>query len=290
MIRILIIASVLYSSYGLAQKIDGYSWETDGLKGKVESIHEVQTIKDTLENEGDVIVESFYNAEGKLIKRTDEQIGYYLETSKYHFGENALLKEVEMIEEGTHTQFRYFYNSYNQLLSIKEIETDILLASTEYGYQNQAMTSTFLDSKGVVISSIESFLDSRLNDTLIVKLNAKGLIVEKEVRRFDKKDRRIFSKNVKEQIVEWRMNISYPNDTTVVTETTDQVGTSSDYTKKIYFSNGDLAQMKVDRMFNAHSDYNYTYDYDEKGNWIKRMGYKDGQLVFVYKRQIEYYE
>lgn len=296
MIRKLIIALILIHGYASAQINDGYSWKTDELKGNVKSIHEVRTIKDTLETEGDFLQESFYNEEGKLVKRTHEQIGYYLETTKYDFGDNALLKEVEMIEEGTHTRYQYFYTSYNRLLSIKEIEvqgeTDVLITSTEYDYhdQNQAMLSTLLDAKGAVLSSTQSFLDSHLNDTLVVQLDAKGTVLEKEIRRFDNQDRRIFSKSVKDGIVDWRMNVSYPNDTTIVTETTDQVGTSSDYTEKVFFSNGNLAHMKVEGMFNARLDYNYTYDYDEQGNWIKRMGYKDGKLVFVYKREIEYYE
>jgi hypothetical protein len=45
--------------------------------------------------------------------------------------------------------------------------------------------------------------------------------------------------------------------------------------------------------FNLNGDltnrYNYWYDYDKTGNWIKKIGFKDGIPQFIIEREIDYY-
>ena len=49
-----------------------------------------------------------------------------------------------------------------------------------------------------------------------------------------------------------------------------------------------------ERVFNNEDQFRYSmtyeYQYDEKGNWIQRLEYVDGKLMYLTERKLEYYD
>ncbi len=58
----------------------------------------------------------------------------------------------------------------------------------------------------------------------------------------------------------------------------------NEVTNYTYNSNGD-----IERFESKDTDYRFEYEYDKKGNWVKRISYKGIKPITIEEREIQYY-
>jgi antitoxin component YwqK of YwqJK toxin-antitoxin module len=227
-------------------------WEKEGLKGKVKMVKEVK-----------------YNTNDTLIKVQKEEMvfneeitynetGNIIEDTTYQFG---LL--------GCKNVFKYDNNG-NRIEKNFYVANDKLMSRAIYKY----------DSIWNCIERAEYNSDSSLGTKITFKYDDKGNIVEELHYKSDGRpdSKFIYKFDDKRNKIE---EYFYKSDGSLNNKTTFKYDDKGNYFEsKKYKHNG-----KLD--FKAK----YKYVYDAYGNWIKRIGMKDGRKTFywVTEREIIYY-
>ena len=241
-----------------------------GLKGNVECVAEYHyslELQDGIlveepmqfEDENGVVdyTESFYNKEGMLYKyRVIWDI--YMNTDMYMY-ENGLLKEIRhTFNADREPEFtRFAYNDKKQLIRKTESE-DWDITKTIYKY----------DDKGNMIHDGEyEYIYDR-----------KGRLREQNSEHYQ---REVLAYN------------SSGKEKKVYSKFTDPTGYYDDYETKCwikYDKRGRICEKEETDRAKGGSVYTYAYEDDEKGNWIVKTTYVDGEPSSRIRRRITYYD
>lgn len=241
-----------------------------GFKGNVECVAEYHyslELQDRIlveepmqfEDENGVVdyTESFYNKEGMLYKyRVIWDI--YMNTDMYMY-ENGLLKEIRhTFNADREPEFtRFAYNDKKQLIRKTESE-DGDITKTIYKY----------DDKGNMIHDGEyEYIYDR-----------KGRLREQNSEHYQ---REVLAYN------------SSGKEKKVYSKFTDPTGYYDDYETKCwikYDKRGRICEKEETDRAKGGSVYTYAYEDDEKGNWIVKTTYVDGEPSSRIRRRITYYD
>ena len=309
---ILLVCTILISTYSFAQKISTNDYEVKttladfNLKGKVEKIISTATEANgnstTLpfyENEYYDQVSLEFNPKGLLTKRTN-YLDYRGKLAVYNYvnydynNANLIDKQTNVVinngedPKRTASDKKFVYDNNNRLINLTE---KIEGKSSKSSYETVFSYSNKLDK---ITTKVEGSTISENNLTY----NKNSLLVLDEMTSFDgKKGRKSY----------------YIYDGKIPVYNEEIAGNSS---KIMFFENGNISKLQSfdnNKMLAYQADfdskneiinlkkqsfrngqtvlteYQVTYDYDSKNNWIKASISTNGTLKYVVKRTISYY-
>ncbi len=253
------------------------------VQGKAKRITELQYL--AVEKFGKVEKGDPYRPEGwDLIMDFDEQ-GYFSKTTSIDVQGEAV----------GYTD--YLYNEQKQLV-------ELLNYDAEGGFSDKALRTfdekgrvyevAMINSNGGINGSVLVDYNDKARTVTETSYNAQGKQMRKEVRQLNKKslpvETRIY--DGKNNLINHRtetfgknglresLTVFLPEDGSI------EMNITFKYDKK-----GNLILQKgTDNEGQQFLPQRYEYEFDERGNWIKRVEYSGESPEFVLERQFEYYE
>ncbi|MBR5841806.1 MAG: hypothetical protein IKY64_04230 [Bacteroidaceae bacterium] len=202
--------------------------------------------------------ESYYNVEG-MLEKYRVIWDTYMNTDTYIY-EKGLLKEIKhTFNDRRHPEVtRFTYNDKKRLVEKSE-NSNGSVSRTSYAY----------DARGYMIS------DGEYEYTY----DRKGRLKKK------------YSQHYKEEIFSYDKSGNVKN---YLIEFSDPTGLYEDSNTEyniIYDRQGRIVEKREkDRTNDCYTVEKYTYEDDEKGNWIVQNTFVDGELSYRTRRNIEYYD
>ena len=209
-----------------------------------------------------------YDEDGNLIEKNNVDLKY--KTLYKYDGKGNLIEKNEYDSRGHKYKTLYKYDEKGNLIERYKYlclsEEDYLAYNTLYKYDEEGnlieenihdsdgdpVTKQLYDKQGNRIQ-LNKYLNGRLHECLLY--DEKGNIIEK----------RIYESNG-DPIV--KMTCKYDEKGNYV----EAIRTNSPWGRR-------------DR-----TEYKYEYEFDNKGNWINRLGFKDDRLIEITEREIEYFD
>lgn len=253
-----------------------------GLRGKVKNVTE-RRFHALTEPDGSVKKGVFFRGEDEwdytesFDKRGKYQVIAYLDrdgdtvaTNVYEYDKEGNLLFKRFLEEGKALKMssKYVYDMLGRVKVVYELDEEDLMmhtSNTEYNDENMIETCTTIDNKGAFFSQT----------------------VTQKNRRGDVTDFKYI--NNERELVNWRK------------ETHDEEGKMTAMAvltpdEKVIFKvkcsynlQGDMVTMVPTSEEAEFMSESYTYEYDKKSNWVKRIQYVGDSAVSVTEREIEYY-
>ena len=239
-------------------------------------------------------LERKFNNEGQLIETFSEKfIGVYHHKKYFYDDEGKKILEI-WYEKDKNVIYEWKIETDLDSLMIKEYEVEkvkdtVLLSVTSLDRKLKPLTQSFFDREGFQTYYYE-FNEHGLKER-VISFNKDGVIdVEylfyynkrrEEVRQVEKFN---VSKRFKEietlykdgKLTKKTTKFNSDEGESVLTRTYDKKG-------NILYENNKSSTGKWDY------SYRFGYDYDLRGNWIKKKEYHNGELNLETKRIIEYY-
>jgi hypothetical protein len=291
-------------------KIEENDWTKDNLKGKVKSYTEfsykaverfsdIEKVNRERENSWEYDIQKKYDQKGNMIEKNElDSDGSLLKKEIFKYND-----ELKMIESNVFysdgslkEKIAYKYDEKSNKVQMSSYDSDgSLIMKHTYMYDKKGNMSEdniyyegrllrkhiyIYDEKGNMIeeNDINSF-KSELDPTSskhTYKYDNYGNIIER--RHYNLIDNRLLSNTVNRydknnKVIEFKYFISDGKLSTNITYKYDEKG---NLTEEYNYWYGSL-------------DYKYIYLYDENGNWIKRIKFKNEIPTYILEREYEYY-
>lgn len=270
-----------------------YLLQEPNMNGHVQSSKTI-TYNFGLIDVGDSLVKSGKKVMGSEVELFDKkgnliEISYYKADNSlwskwsYIYNHKGVKTAVDYLySDRIRTRDTYKYNDKGKLTTIKFYQPlDSLYESTfiRYDHRGNSVEVITKDAISVREKSTFEFLDKRTMKEY--SYTDKGTLESSTLYRFDKKRNLIGCE-------------SYHPDGSILyrhTKSFDKMGNEVE-SKMIYRSppkdpSSDTSSWNIKFNFSGHSKTNY--EYDRKGNWIKKVVVSDRDTVFIIEREIEYY-
>ena len=239
-------------------------WENNKLNGKFKSITEIKY--DAVEKFGEFQKGSLGH---KLISKYDKS-GNLTEWTKYRSNESIDSKSISKYDDNGNRTAEATYKSDGSLKSEAVHKYDEIGNQKESAYYNY--DHDFLGSK-----SIYKY-DTSGNQTEERYMLSDGSLIDKSICKYDE------SGNVIECA-------TYNSDDTLSSKSTYKYDKSGNVSEETYYTSYDPFNYVP---FNKHNKYTYKYEYNSKGQWIKKITFKVRNVVsqaeVIIEREIEYYD
>ena len=283
-----------------AQDYEGYTTKELNLQSEVTFIRQQKYVAQTRNgnlSEGARIgnlEEISFSKELKKVKRevfTDANTKY--ETDTYKYNEAGLIKEEIIIEEEREFRIEYKYNRRNNLLTKStfnqkgELEEKV---NYTYNKKGQRIKKRYYDSVGENegIEEISYDEDGRM---LEIKQYWNGAFDWKQVFEYKKESTKPFYRKEydNEGKLDKKVTISYDDLGRVIKESIYfPVSKSRDVNTMKYNERGDQVIFKIKRKRKTVVNQKFKYEYDDKGNWIKKIEYEKHIPKYVTVRKVFY--
>ena len=248
------------------QKTD---WEILGLKGKIKTLN--STEYPMKEREGENLTRLY----------------------KYTFN-NKGFKTEETMRDGTERQYTatYKYNAKNQLTEVA-IRYTKSTSTRKYKYDSKNITINFHAPGGSIVSTEKQKLDANGNmiERTIENKKDKGKneVVESYWFKYDDNNKLIEEKRLIGD-VETKIESKY-DEKGLKTEQTeyDAKGVPTHWYTYKYTENEDLSEQVVAYKMMDKTIYNYTFNYDNKGNWTEKREQINGITETLTLREVQYF-
>lgn len=277
-IAALVLSSLALLSCGGAK--DGSDLKELGLRGKVKRVEE-KKFHALQDGQGQVVKGNFYRGEGEwdFSERFDKRGMYQSIAFLDRDGDTVATQVYEYNQEGNLAQ-KSFFEGGNTLKMATKYEYDLLgrvsvaqdmdeegylmhASNTEYNDENMIETCTTIDNKGNFFSQT------------VTQKNRKGFVTEfKYV-------------NNERTLANWRKEVRDEEG-----KLTEMMVLAPDETllfkvKCSYNLQGDVvSRIPSEEEYMSES---FSYEYDKKSNWVKRIHFLGDSAVSVTEREIEYY-
>lgn len=253
-----------------------------GLRGKVKSVTEKKYHAVLLSNgavektfffrgEDEWDYEEVFDKKGNFLSMAFlDRDGDTIGKNVYEYGEDGKLAFKRYYENGKNLAMssQYEYDMLGRVKMVYDLDEENYLAranSTEYNDENLIETTTTIDNKGKFLSQT------------ILQKNKKGYCTDFKYYN----DERVLSNWRKEKHDEegklLELSVLNPDET---------IQFSVSYT---YNLQGDVVTSQPKAAKDEFVPENFTYEYDKKSNWIKKVQYFGDSLVSVTERAIEYF-
>ncbi len=253
-----------------------------GLRGSVKSVSE-KKFHAVLGEDGSIEKGTFFRGEGEWdYTEVFDKRGKYLSIAfldrdgdtvamnRYEYGENGLLAFKRFYEGGSTLKMssQYEYDLLGRVTLLYELDEDnymLRASNTEYNDENLIETCTTINNKGTMV----------------------GQTVVQKNRRGDVTDFKYY--NEERVLANWRK------------ETHDEEGKLIEMSvlnpdESLYFKlkcaynlHGDLVSSVPSSEEDEFFSESYTYEYDKKSNWVKKIQFRGDSAVSVIERVIDYY-
>lgn len=235
-----------------------YSAKRSGEMAREDVLKEKAERMEIYDDGGNLIEYWKYETDGTIYEKTKlekNKNGKFLRSQTFdNRGKLKKYLESELDAKGN-IQFYKTFNLEKELTSVQENQYDknkniILISSTTISSNKTFKTASKYNSKNQLIEEIDYNSDGMIRDTRTFKYDDKGNEIESDLTR--------------------------PN---------------GDYTKFIstYDKRNNIStQHWYDKEGNQKHWNNWEYNYDEKGNWITKKRFSNGELGYVWERKIEY--
>lgn len=226
----------------------------NNLKGKVKSMEEA--VYDVVEKDGE-IEKSNLNWKHLIV---------------YNREGNKMMKKTYKLDGSVEDVYMYKYDRKGRL--IEELGTD---AAGEYSTK---MVYEYDDKGRMIEDNLWTPEYAHPISTSTYEYDEKGMLTESIIWYTSKKNR-----------VMWKYVYEY-NDKgqESVSKTYKEDGSLERKNIFEYNNKGDMISMVVESDRFDPSRHTYNYEYDEKGNWIRRIQTDQGEPYQIIERTIEYYE
>ncbi|MBD3637128.1 MAG: hypothetical protein HUJ25_07245 [Crocinitomicaceae bacterium] len=289
--QIYFLTLLLLPASGYAQKPNLF--EDDQRNGNVKSITISEWEEDTATDPWQ-IHEVHYDANGLPVRAVRNKEGYFINYLDLKYRDTMLIEET-YTQKNNVEYTRYEYDSKGRITEQREsVEGGRgYYFSIEYTYKpNLTIEEKFYEFKEFCDYK-EYYQNAAGQDSLIVKKDEKGKIVERKFKYYDEEGRDTLTLCYKKKgnKLKWKVRSEFINDTTSVLITYDSKGNEEVHSEQTFYSFDELYEWKVKGLFSdTLTTYTYEYEFDEMGNWIQKLGYKDGELFLMTRREFVYYE
>ena len=199
------------------------------------------------------IIEEVYNSE-----YNDNQNE---KTTKYKFEKNVLVSSVTYDKDGKESAMSDYVFEDDLIKEISTKDKDgKLTTKIKYSYSNGIQTESIYNGEGELAQEFKRDINGRTLETFLSYIGRAYIIYEEdnvfpvEIKFYE--DNEITSKLVLEF-----------DDKYNITEITE-----------------------IDEDGAVDTKYNFTYKFDEKGNWVEQAVYEDGDIEYLTTRKIEYFK
>ncbi len=216
-------------------------------------------------------------------------------TFKYN-SENRKIEEAECNSEGKLlTKTVWEYDKQGKLIRETRFEGEVKKRVSRYNSRGQETETVHYQFDGKLSSSYFYEYDPEGNLTVkgTVSYNSRGQRTKKSVDKYDTQQ------NLIENAVYfypagdpgWKTVYQYDNFGNLTQRKYyGSRGLEEEETLK-YDPNGNLLERNINNIRKSRREvWTYEYEFDEQGNWIKRIDYRDGTAMYLVKREIEYFE
>jgi hypothetical protein len=281
-----LITSILFIATTIltAQHKAPTDWELSGLKGKVKSQRSIPY---------EVVTQGKTFVKGAIDRDLDTvvKIGN-LDNLQKDFNPNGYLTQMRFFFKNgeLYSRMEYYYNPQGQLFETRYNSDKTLYVYNPEGYLIKDATYSpggFLkthynyqvDTNGKVLKE-ETYHANQLESTIAYTYNKQGDPVE--MRYYDAQGnllQRVESKFNKQHLAE--RNRTYDKDNKLVNITT-----------KKYNSQGDCIKLQAENKLpqKQKNVATYEYKYDNRGNWIAKTTFINGEPRQIIERTLSYYE
>lgn len=212
-----------------------------------------------------------YDSNGNVIEEQGFDYGKLYYTATYEYDSNGNMIEEKRFKNGKLDYHRSYHNQYDSLNNLIQIESyespwdkynlqwvDASQGDDYFQHQYQkngglVFQSTFtLDDAGNMLEASQYQSNGDLNNKFSYRYNAKGEKTEENKYNTD---------GSLDYKITWRFDDS-----------------SNVLEEQVYNTDGSLEQKRT-----------YQYEFDEKGNWLKKVVFEDGGAKFILVREYDYY-
>jgi hypothetical protein len=251
-VALIIILALSLNSCSTGEAIN--DWEKWGLKGKVESI--TRSTYKAVDRFGNIEKEGKYFP---TIRRKYDESGYIIE---------VIVEEFDNVTPATESKFKYDENR-NVIESNVYNSDGSLDGMTAYKYDdsgNEIESSTY-NSGGYLESKTNSKYDDSGNEIESSTYNSGGRLQFKNTYKYDGR-----GNNIETNDYQADGSLEYKD-----TRKFDENGNVIE--SNVYNSDGSLDGKST-----------FSYDFDNKGNWIKKIQFRNEIAEYIIEREYEYYE
>lgn len=280
---------ILFCNTTLSQELHerNTNWKKENLKGVVKSFTEVsKPLKKIVDEVSDSGKEKFvFNRDGNLKER-----------SFYHYGANDLYRQwtYKYDKQGNQIEFRecsfndllpkkcilsrYTYESTSKNLKVIRLYESREFLQEESKYVSKKWIYNYKENCNLIKAESYRGEDDR-NQVNTYTYDGKGNITENYLVYNEKEHSRISYKyDENGNMLEWKYWAGYDEDLNkIITYSYDE---KENIIEKNYHS------YTYNTIFKK---YNYKYEYDKKGNWIKCIEYKNEIPIIMLERTYEYF-
>ena len=161
------------------------------------------------------------------------------------------------------------------------------------------------DENGNMIEKIMYRADGSLRDKYVYKYDKNGNRIEKSeynsdeelkrkyIYKYDEKGNRIEkSKYKSDGNLRYKYIYKYDEEGNSIETSKYKSNESLDFkfTNKFDENGNKIESNKFNSEGSLKSEWNYEYQYDEQGNWIKKVGFENGTPTYIREREFEYYK
>lgn len=257
-------------------------WKEMGLYGKVKSVTE-QQFKAVKTDGGILSGEGFRDVDyDKKIEFNND--GFYSKIIQYTvFG--------ELLD---YTEFKYGSNDHlEERKTFNDLDSLVVFSKFEYDQKHRLVVTTNMDGEGYFSSREEiEYNDENLIETQKL-YNKDNLLIRTKQQYLDRrglpKETKIF--NDKNEVVNHRKETFGDNRLLEQFTVLSSSGEEVMLVKLSYDPAGNvLSQEALDiAAMEPYLPVTYQYEFDEKGNWIRRIQFLGDEPLYVVQREIEYF-
>lgn len=266
------------------------------VEGKVKSIVRTESTPD--DNDDKTVQRFQFDESGKILWTELEEVGYSLERDEFVWNDKDQCIGHKMSTEGEFTIYKFDYSKAGLMRKMdlyanaEGTDTAVVRVNSElYAYMGNKKLELHYTQSGKLQSFTERFKNEHKNDTAIYHFSSDSTLVR--IERIGRDDRQ------RETLVEYiqmgkligKVEYVYGKNNSVMITRSDASGNTLQQSQENYNKKGLRTYYFLeDELMQFSSEYKYEYEYDSKGNWIKRTTTQDGKLFLIETRKIEYFE
>lgn len=228
-----------------------------------------------------------YTADGKLSKWEKKSInGELIESREYRFQDGKVIAEIRK-NPGMQHEIRFVYEA-DLMVSEERWTNNRRKSKTSYVYNSDKLKIKeilFDANDKLVYTATFEYEDNRI--ALEIYRNEQNEVVRKSTFAYDDNGNIIFQSKLENNTPEVIEQNTYNENNQLVEQIVSENGTLIWQQNYSYDKNGKVIEsMSFDRI--KRESISYQYEFDNKGNWIKRTMIVDGKPKQLFSRNISY--